>query len=322
MLKWSVRVAMGIATALVVTVGVMFVVFSSWKSAHVHELDANSSIMTTALGDVEYAVIGTGVPYLSIHGTPGGYDGALASRRAYPSAYDDVMTIAVSRPGYLRTPLSSGQTFEQQADLFAAILDTLAVPRAVVVASSGGGYDGLQFALRHPDRCIALVLLAPSVNYEPLPEGAPSANRFLLAIRDFGIWSTTSSSTVTRVVAGAMIKDLNRKDPEQIKFFDGVMKSLIPLSRRIEGAQNDAAQRIDPNIDHWPLERISVPTLLIHGTADENSAYQGSVYVASKIRGAELVTFAGGDHFFPVTHAKEVREHIRSFVNRHDGTVR
>jgi pimeloyl-ACP methyl ester carboxylesterase len=310
--RWILRVTVGLVVLLALTVGIMFVVFSSWKSGHVRELERGSRIMTTALGDVEYAVVGTGLPYLSIHGTPGDYDTALTGRRAAPERYDDQMTITLSRPGYLRTPLSSGQTFEQQADLFAALLDKLAIDRAVIVASSGGGYDGLQFALRHPNRCIALVMLSTSVNYEDGPPDR-TRNAFLRGIQDFGLWSMTLSD----VLPGLMVKDWNRNDPEQVAFFNGVLRGMIPIASHLDGARNDEAQRVDPNIDHWPLERITVPTLLIHGNADENSAYRGSVAVASKIPHAELVTFAGGDHFIPVTHAREIREHIRRFVQMH-----
>jgi 2-hydroxy-6-oxonona-2,4-dienedioate hydrolase len=318
--RWIRRVAVGLVALVVVTVGVMFVAFSSWKSQHLHELDAGSRIMTTARGAVEYSVVGTGVPHLSIHGSPGNYTAALASRRAAPELYDDEMTITLSRPGYLRTPLSSGQTFEQQADLFAALLDKLAIDRAVVVASSGGGYDGLQFALRHPNRCIALVMQSTSVNYEPNP---PERTRspFLRGLQDFGIWSMTLSD----VAPALMVKDWNAKDPEQVAFFKALARGMIPIALHLDGARNDVAQRVDPNIDDWPLERITVPTLLIHGDADENSDYKGSVYVASKIPRAELVTFAGGDHFIPVTHVREVREHIRRFVREHmveGGTTR
>ena len=68
-------------------------------------------IITTARGDIEYAVEGQGVPHLWIHGSPGGYENGLAGRRAYPDAYPNVMTITASRPGFLRTPLSSGRAF-------------------------------------------------------------------------------------------------------------------------------------------------------------------------------------------------------------------
>lgn len=144
MRRWILRVVAGLVLLSVAGAGVMFIAFSRWKSAHVRELEAGSQIMTTALGDIELAVAGKGMPYLSIHGTPGGYDQVLAGRRANPDADStNVMSIAVSRPGCLRTPLSSGKSFEQQADLLAALLDELKVDRALIAASSGGGYVGL-----------------------------------------------------------------------------------------------------------------------------------------------------------------------------------
>ena len=119
------------------------------------------------------------------------------------------------------------------------------------------------------------------------------------------------------LLPGLMAKDWNSHDSEQVAYFDDVVRGMIPISAHLDGAQNDVAQRVDPGIDHWPLHRIAVPTLLIHGNADENSDYKGSVYVASKVPNAGLVTIAGGDHFVPLTHMREVREHIRRFVRTH-----
>jgi hypothetical protein len=41
-----------------------------------------------------------------------------------------------SRPGYLRTPLESGRTPEDQADLYAAMLDSLEIERAAHLGGS------------------------------------------------------------------------------------------------------------------------------------------------------------------------------------------
>lgn len=280
----------------------------SWMANHVRMLEANSQIMMTALGEIEYAVIGEGVPYLALHGTPGGYDQPLAARKAYPQ--DNVKTITVSRPGYLRTPLSSGATFEQQADLFAALLDNLGIDRVVVVASSGGGYDGLQFALRHPERCIALVMLAPAMTYEPLPEGAPRKNEFLLSLQDFGIWALGDFVLWT----GWGMRDRDHDDPVQLAYLKELTNSNIPAAARFDGRWNDKIQRSDPKVDLWPIERITVPTLFIHGDADENSDYQASQKAAARIPGAKLVTIENADHFMIITHARENSERIRQFV--------
>ncbi|TFG27957.1 hypothetical protein EU528_11965 [Candidatus Thorarchaeota archaeon] len=46
--------------------------------------------------------------------------------------------MTVSRPGYLRTPISTGVAFENQADAIAALLDELDIPQAAVLGASAG----------------------------------------------------------------------------------------------------------------------------------------------------------------------------------------
>ena len=283
--------------------------FTAWRAELRETLVANSKVMKTGLGDIEYAVVGEGMPFLSLHGTPGGYDVALASRRANPSSVG-VKTVTLSRPGYLRTPLSSGKTFEQQADLVAALLDELHIDRTVVIASSGGGYAGLQFALRHPSRCIGLVMIAPAMGYEALPEGPPERNAFMLFVEDFSIWAVGDLS------GKWFMKDFDENDPTQVSFVKDLATIRVPASLRFEGRRNDLFQRTDRAVDRWPLETITVPTLFIHGNADENSAYELSVQAAARIPNAKLVTIEGGDHFMPITHADKVRGAIGEFVGR------
>jgi pimeloyl-ACP methyl ester carboxylesterase len=302
--SWFLRIGVLVLLVAALATAIAYMRFAAWKAEHLHALEAGSKVVATARGDMEYAVQGEGVPHLWIHGSPGGYENALAGRGAYPNLYTNVMTIGASRPGYLRTPLSSGETFEAQADLVAALLDELHIERAVIVASSGGGYVGLQFALRHPQRCVALVLMSPSISYEPNAEGPPP--RGLWIPMEFAMWAAGRS------VGDLMMKGFDRHDPRQAAVLQRVMPTHI--SRRVPGAINDGLQRRDPGIDRWPLERISVPTLLIHGDADENSDYAGSVRVAAQVPGARLVTFEGGDHYLPITRLEEVQAHVRAFV--------
>ena len=50
---------------------------------------------------------------------------------------------------------------EAQADAHACLLDALGIPNAAVVGVSAGGPSAMQFAIRHPQRTAALVLLVP-----------------------------------------------------------------------------------------------------------------------------------------------------------------
>ena len=55
-----------------------------------------------------------------------------------------------------------------QADAYAQLLDHLGIDKVVVVSISAGAWSALQFAIRHPERCLALVLLVPA---DYLPTG-------------------------------------------------------------------------------------------------------------------------------------------------------
>src|SRR3970040_1811240 len=92
-------------------------------------------IIDTALGKVEFDLTdGEGPVVLASHGGIGGVDQArLLLSWLDPTKY---RFLPVSRPGYLGTPLSSGQSFEAQADLFAPLLDALGVEQVAVVTLS------------------------------------------------------------------------------------------------------------------------------------------------------------------------------------------
>ena len=88
--------------------------YAKWKQQHTAALKANSQILDTARGPLEYTSIGQGPLIVVLHGTPGDYD--QASIFAQLLALPDFECLSISRPGYLRTPLSTGQTPAQQAD--------------------------------------------------------------------------------------------------------------------------------------------------------------------------------------------------------------
>ena len=96
---------------------------TNWKKRTQAELEAVSEIIQTKKGPIEISKKGNAPYVLCLHGTPGIHDGY--------SNYFSYLTdagfgvISPSRPGYGRTPLSSGPTSVEAADLLAALLDEL-----------------------------------------------------------------------------------------------------------------------------------------------------------------------------------------------------
>ncbi len=120
----------------------------------------NPTVLQTSRGSLEYVSTGDGPVVLALHGAMGGYDQAhLLARTVAEPGY---RFLALSRPGYLGSPISLGRTPEEQANLYAEMLDVLGLQRVAVIAISGGGPSAMHFALRHPDRCWGLVLISTS----------------------------------------------------------------------------------------------------------------------------------------------------------------
>jgi len=134
----------------------MFISNKKWLSSRIQELEKGSEIVQTSLGTVEFKRHGSAPYLLAFHGSPGGYDQIPSF--VTPFVYAGIGYISPSRPGYLRTPLDSGRTFDEQADTFAALLDELKVDKVVAYGISGGGPSAIQFAARHPDRIYSLLL--------------------------------------------------------------------------------------------------------------------------------------------------------------------
>jgi pimeloyl-ACP methyl ester carboxylesterase len=132
--------------------------FISWRRRVLAQVLRGSEIAETAKGPVEFAIAGTGPVILQLHGGASGYDQTLALSWDLHEA--GFRVLSPSRPGYLRTPLTSGASPEQAADSLAGLLDVLSIDSVCVMGTSGGGPMALQFALRHPERVWGLVLQA------------------------------------------------------------------------------------------------------------------------------------------------------------------
>jgi hypothetical protein len=73
-----------------------------------------SVLIATRCGLIEYEEAGSGVPLLAIHGSGGGYDQDMAF--AGSLAQQGIRVIAMSRFGYLRTPMPDDASAAAQAD--------------------------------------------------------------------------------------------------------------------------------------------------------------------------------------------------------------
>ena len=298
MRKWIKRITKGVLVVLLISGSVAAALFLRWRKGIVDHLEDGSTVVGTSRGPVEYATFGTGRPALYLHGSPGGFDQVYRTLRVlYGEAGPDFRAIIPSRPGYLRTPLSTGATPAEQADALAALLDVLGVPRAAVIAGSDGGPSAVQFALRHPGRCTALILQS-AVTQRIADDPPPLYLRVLPT--DFLVWAVLQ-----------VMELQGDDDPTYSALLREVMASAVPYARRRAGADNDTAQ--DAVIPDWPLQEIRCPTLILHGHRDKAVPFSQAEAAHARIPGSRLVRLDGG-HLATLRRHKEVAAAIQSFL--------
>jgi pimeloyl-ACP methyl ester carboxylesterase len=269
-------------------------------------ISSGSRLIQTNKGILEYAETGTG-PAVLISAGMGGYD--LGLQFAWPDS--GFRFLSVSRPGYLRTPLFTGRTFEEQADAFAALLDSVGIEKVGMIGISSGGPAAIQFALRHPHRCWALVLIA-SPN-QPLPSGNTIMDIFnsQMLTSDFLAWMVLKPF-ISKYFLKHHERELIEVSPEKKDMFTAVSKSLFPLSFRRAGIANDL--QCIQNMPLYPIDLIQVPTLVIHGDEDEVVPYKHAEWSAGRIRQALFLLVEGGGHLSFITHLEMTRRAMLTFL--------
>lgn len=286
-------------------------------------------LVDTALGPVQADLAaGTGPVVLACHAGIGGVDQAgLMLDWLAGSGYRPLL---VSRPGYLATPLAGRETVQRQADLFAALLDALDLPRVAVVTLSSGGPAGYLLAARHPDRVAALVAISSvSGRHEPSHAAGPLAQ---------AVFTSPVGKALTRALARhaprQLVTQLLRAEshlsPEQLReqadhvvssprvlaWLRSFLGTLHPYRPRRPGTDNDTVQLA--RLTDLPLAGIRCPTLVVHGTHDADVPLEHGERAAATIPGAEHRWIESGSHlgFWLAPRAEPARAAARAFLTR------
>jgi pimeloyl-ACP methyl ester carboxylesterase len=302
---------------------------SHWRRDSLTQLESASKVVSTPHGEIEYALIGAGRPILISHGILGGFDQCAVAGELILSPANQA--IAVSRFGYLRTPLSNASNArlrspEDQADAFAALLDKLEIASAPIIGISGGGPAALQFALRHPHRCPALILISAVTHRMRRPLRAIILPHFrALLVSDAASWFANALywRWPSIVLLRALSREERKSRPAAAEKRDAIrlMATSVPIRPRWPGLENDATFLM--SMEAYPLETLRIPTLILHGTRDSIVPFSQAEYAAGKIPNAKFIPLEGGGHFAAFLRPEKTRRIIADFLdfsaNEHSG---
>ncbi|HXB03831.1 MAG TPA: alpha/beta fold hydrolase, partial [Candidatus Angelobacter sp.] len=177
----------------------------------------------------------------------------------------------------------------------AGLLDALGIGAAHIVGASMGGFISQLIAINHPDRVLSLtsIMSGPSRNeggyVPPTPEAAAILFAKPPATREESI---EMSLTGRRAWVGS--RDPFDEAFERAKATRAVQRAYYPVGA---GRQLLAIIAAEPRLER--LQRVRVPTLVIHGQDDILVPIENGRLVAAAVPGARMLEVEGMGHDIP-----------------------
>ena len=204
-----------------------------------------------------------------------------------------------SRPGYGRTPLSTGRSMVGFADVTRDLCESLGISEVTVIGTSAGGRPAVTMAARHHD-LVTQVLLLSAVSWLPWP---PWWERIGTGVAFNGLTERVTWAGVRQLMTRApetglrlMLRPTSvlpireviaRLRPEQHAY----LIELFARMRSGPGFLNDL--RRSPEL----AAEVTQPTLIIATRNDGQVPYRHAEALAAAIPHSELVEGQADTHF-------------------------
>jgi 2-hydroxy-6-oxonona-2,4-dienedioate hydrolase len=308
----------GLALAAVLGAGWIHSRFQADLASASARAAQGSKVLSTRCGPIEVQEAGQGPSLLMVHGSGGGHDQGMHFARGL--VVQGLRVIAVSRFGYLRTPMPADASSQAQADAHVCVLDALGIAKAAIMGVSAGAPSALQAAIAHPERVSALVLVVPIASKPgDVANSAPAASDekddWLLRLlgSDYLYWVAlnTARAQVFRHVLATPPERIAAANTEEKARVNAMAENVLPVSLRAAGLRSDT--RLGKSLKPFALNAVRAPTLVISARDDGFGTFAAAQYTASQIAGARFVGFEHGGHLL-VGHNDAMQTTIALFL--------
>jgi pimeloyl-ACP methyl ester carboxylesterase len=341
MKKWFGYAIKTVAVILAVLVAIIlfFSVQSELRESKTRHETVPSTGRFVQAGDLELFIQEMGPEdgqvILFIHGTAA-WSG-LWRETMTPLAEAGYRCIAIDIPpfGFSERPATPSYGNADQAKRIVALMDELAIQRAILFGHSFGGGATMETALMIPERIDALILLdvgALNLNLQPKPNTSPPTAMELFlgtpAVRNPVLAATATNPLFTRRLISAMLFDPADATDEKIEV---IQKPLV-----LEDSTNTLGdwlnevlgpQEISLTTDPMNYQSLDMPALIVWGDHDTIIPLQEGKYLQSILPNAELVVMQGVNHIPHLEDPDTLMEIVLEFLDRSvtpalPGTVR
>lgn len=261
---------------------------------------APSAAGATAQGTA-YTRFGRGRPVVLIHGV--GMNQAVWMPQIKPLArHHEVITYDML--GHGASPLPpEPTTLAAYADQLRDLLDALDLESAVVVGHSMGALVAMDFAVRHAERCRALV--AMNAVYCRSAQEREAVLQRAAAVRDVG-----SAANVAETLKRWFGTPVPAAQQAVAELSQRMLTAVHPVGyARTYGvfAMADAEHA-------QSLSRLRLPSLFLTGDLDPNSTPAMSRLMAAQVPGAQVVVLDKARHMMSLTDPDRVGEVLSQFL--------
>ena len=277
-----------------------------------------STIKTKDGTEIYYKDWGAGRPIVFSHGWPLSAD-AWDPQMLF-LGQNGYRVIAHDRRGHGRSGQSwDGNEMNTYADDLATLLDTLDLRDATLVGHSTGGGEVTRYIGRYGTRRVAQAVLIGAV--PPLMLKTPD-NPGGLPISAFDQIRAGVVADRSQLFIDLSIPFYGYNQPGA-KISQGVRDLfwLQGMQCSIKGAY-DCIKAFSETDFAEDLRKIDVPTLILHGDADQIVPIGASAMISSKlVRNATFKVYPGAPHGMCTTHADQVNADLLAFLNQAAGSA-
>jgi pimeloyl-ACP methyl ester carboxylesterase len=249
---------------------------------------------------------GAGKPVVFIHGWAMNAD--MWQYQMIHLASHGLRCVAYDRRGHGRSnDPGRGYDYDTLAEDLAALLERLNLREVTLVAHSMGGGEIVRYLTRHgAGRVSRIALLAPNLPFSLKTADNPEGVDELFFEKTRAMWKKDFPKWLADNTAPFFTPETS---PEMIEWLvrmchEASLKALLDCSHA--GVETDFRAE---------LPKINVPTLILHGDADQSAPLPLTGQRTAKlIPGSQLKVYEGAPHGLFVTHMDRLNRDLLAFI--------
>ena len=249
-----------------------------------------SKIAELKKGKMEYTLRGEGPVILNLHG---GHSNSQESFGYQPLLAAGCSILTPSRPGYGRTDVEAGKTAAETAASLVELLDYLKIDEVYLIGVSAGGPTAIYLAANYPARVKKLVLeSAASKAWLTKNDLDYKVGKIIFSPKlQHLVWSILRqiANNFPNFLAKIFLPQFSTLSKKEIlnQMDSSDIKELVKMINRY-ASDNGFIYDLEHQTEKEVLQKIGVPTLIMHSKYDKSVSFEHAEYAAANIKGSEI----------------------------------